>query len=406
MQFLFIIIGGILGYYYFLYRNKFDIFTLAFLCCEFYFMPGFFGFTTRVFDDRSREYIKCSNQIYYVFILVLLWLFIFTLLNDKRVNVVKYKKKIKINTYYVANICSIILIVIISMFLLIDGKDVFGKSKLEYIEQIGVIYQIMRYLIPLVFGFAIMSKSKLAYIISVIGLSIDLYMSNRTVLLLCIMIIILVYIYTNEKKYICNKYKKIFIILPIICGMFFIFERVIEPIQKKDWTEFNRRILSVETYIDSVIVSEPFVTQTILEEVIKTQYTLNENTIVNLLNNKNSTFNDKFQADLFPTITRYKMAENIWAEVYSNYKMLGVMIMSVIYSFIIYILNIFILKFRGSIYMPYLFLVSANWIFFIHRGSVINQFLRQKNIFLVFSVCLISSYTFNMLSRKLKLWIK
>lgn len=99
------------------------------------------------------------------------------------------------------------------------------------------------------------------------------------------------------------------------------------------------------------------------------------------------------------------MAENIWAEIYSNYRLVGIFIMAFIYSFIIYMLNKFILTFE-RIYLPYLYIVSTNWIFFIHRGSVGNQLIRQKNIILVFGVCIIVSYIFNIFKKRSVAWKK
>lgn len=410
MKIIFMLISLAFLYYYFIFRKKLDIFTIAFLCCEFYFMPGFFGFTTRVFDDKSREYIQCSDTLYGIFILIIMFLFIFTIFNDfnNKENIFINRDKTnykKMDITLVANVCTSILTVITILFVIIEGKNVFGKSKLEYINDIGLIYQIFRYLIPIVFAFAIIDKNKFAYIVSGIGICIDLYMSNRTVLLTCIMTFIIIFIYNNKKDYIYKKYKKVLILVPIICISFLVFERIIEPIQKKDWVELNKRVSSVETYIDSIIVSEPFITQTILEEVIQKDYRMEENTIMNIFDKNKKTFNDHFQPDLFPKITRYKMAENIWAEIYSNYRLVGIFIMAFIYSFIIYMLNKFILTFE-RIYLPYLYIVSTNWIFFIHRGSVGNQLIRQKNIILVFGVCIIVSYIFNIFKKRSVAWKK
>lgn len=414
MKIIFILSSLIILTYYFIYRSKLDIFTIAFLCCEFYFLPGFFGFTTRIFDDKTREYIKCSDKLYFIFILVIVFLFIFTIFNDKEIHTFFYKYNQKegdvfnskdddkkMDNNLVSYTCTSILIIIIIIFFLIEGKSVFGKSKLEYMGSIGIVYQILRYLIPIVFAFAIVNKNKFSYIASAIGISIDLYMSNRTVLLLCILTFILAFIYKYDKKNI-YKYKKILIIIPIICISFLVFERIIEPIQKKDWKEFNKRIVSTETYIDAIIVSEPFVTQTILEEVIKKDYRV-KNATINLFD-KNNTFNNQFQSELFPEITKYRMAENIWAEFYSNYKLIGVFIMAFMYSFIIYILNLCILKLKNSIYLPYLYIVSSNWIFFIHRGSIVNQLLRQKNIILVFGVCIITAYILKICFKSIQVW--
>ncbi len=403
MKIIFIIISFMLVYYYFINRNKLDIFTLAFLCCQFYFIPGWFGFTTRVYDDGTREFIKCSNELYCVFLLTIIFLFVFTLVSDKRSKVLPVKFGKNVDFTLLTNICSFILIIVLILFIFINGENVFGKSKLEYIDNIGVIYQILRYLIPIVFLFGVINKNTIAYIVSSLGIIIDLYMSNRTVSLICIVTFILVYIYNNKKNYI-YKYKKYLIIIPIVCISFLVFERIIEPIQKKDWIELNRRIFNVETYMDSIIVSEPFVTQTILEEVIQNNYKVKENTITNYFNEDRNTFNDNFQPDLFPNITKYKMAENIWAEGYSNYGFLGIIIISFIYSFSIYILNTCILKFKNSIYIPYIYIVSANWIFFIHRGSVGNQITRQKNILLVFGSCLLLAYAFKIIRKRINSW--
>lgn len=405
MRIIFIIISLVLFYYYFVYRNKLDIFTLAFLCCEFYFMPGWFGFTTRVYDDRTREFVKCSDTLYYVFLITIIFLFIFTLISDKKLVLPQIESSKNIDITLMTNICSFILIVILILFITVNGEDVFGKSKLEYIGDIGVIYQILRYLIPIVFLFAVINKNIIAYLTSSVGIIIDLYMSNRTVSLICIVIFVLFYIYNNDKKHIYT-YKKYLIIILLICISFLVFERIIEPIQKKDWTEVNRRIANVDTYVDSIIVSEPFVTQTILEEVIQKNYKVKENTITSYFYKNRSTFNDNFQSDLFPKITRYKMAENIWAEAYANYDFLGILIMSFIYSLNIFILNILILKLKNSIYTPYIYILSANWIFFLHRGSVVNQLTRQKNILLVFGSCLLAAYIFNIARKRLSLWKK
>ena len=232
MRIIFIIISLVLFYYYFVYRNKLDIFTLAFLCCEFYFMPGWFGFTTRVYDDRTREFVKCSDTLYYVFLITIIFLFIFTLISDKKLVLPQIESSKNIDITLMTNICSFILIVILILFITVNVEDVFGKSKLEYIGNIGVIYQILRYLIPIVFLFAVINKNIIAYLTSSVGIIIDLYMSNRTVSLICIVIFVLFYIYNNDKKHIYT-YKKYLIIILLICISFLVFERIIEPIQKK-----------------------------------------------------------------------------------------------------------------------------------------------------------------------------
>ena len=200
MKIIFIIISFMLVYYYFINRNKLDIFTLAFLCCQFYFIPGWFGFTTRVYDDGTRDFIKCSNELYCVFLLTIIFLFVFTLVSDKRSKVLPVKFSKNADFTLLINICSFILIIVLILFIFINGENVFGKSKLEYIDNIGVIYQILRYLIPIVFLFGVINKNTVAYLVSSLGIIIDLYMSNRTVLLICKETFILVYFYNKKKN--------------------------------------------------------------------------------------------------------------------------------------------------------------------------------------------------------------
>ncbi len=43
-----------LFYYYFVYRNKIDIFILAFICCNFYFITNWIRVITRGVNYKSK----------------------------------------------------------------------------------------------------------------------------------------------------------------------------------------------------------------------------------------------------------------------------------------------------------------------------------------------------------------
>lgn len=389
MKYIFIILNIITFYNLIIKRKQFDIFTFGYLSSIIYFSPAFLGFTTRVSDSGMRSYININNELYYIYISVILIIGIFVYIFDKlNISYDTTFELDKLNMNLLSVVSSAILLCVIIAFLVRNGSNVLGKSKLEYIENLGVIYQVLRYCTPIVFGASLLSRNKFSIIVSIISIIIDLYMSNRTTVMICTSMFILNRLFNVDRPFI--KYKKLLISI-ILSGLFLmVFERVIEPIQKKDWLELNHRLTNINTYIDSIIVSEPFVTQTILEEVIDKGYSVKSNTYTNILNGKKSeTFNSQFQKDLFPDITKYRMAENIWAEGYSNYKWIGVVSLIIIYPSVMFILNLLLYNNKSSLFTPLIYISSINWCFFIHRGSLINQLMRQKNSILVFGVCII-----------------
>lgn len=371
-------------------RLYFDFLSLMFFSTLFYFLPFLWGFVT-IKENGVFKYISINSETYNIAIILFLCILIATYLYDKYIRV-----KIKQNVYYMPmdkgfdKFCIYLFFIISILFYMIQGRFMIGKVR-DLSTMIG-IYKIWSNMILILGGVSIVSNNKLGVFISILGGIFDLYLGDRTIF---VILVIVLTTYILIKK--CNKgiihYKKMIVIILLIISPLIVYKKLIGPIQRGNINEFIDRITKIETYTESIVSMEPFTTQCILNEVISKNYKIKENTLVSIKNlipliekTKYSTFNEQMQKELFEDI-EYGMGANIWAEVYSNFSIMAVYIMILIYVFIGVIGNILFEKVDVYILKVIILISFPLFIFYVHRNSIVYQInLNLRVIYLYIGV--------------------
>ncbi len=381
-------------------RSYFDFLSLMFFSTLFYFIPFLGGFVT-IKEGGVVKFIDISNETYNIAIMLFLCILSGTLLYDKYI---KNDKKTKIVNTEIdkgfAKFCLLLFCIISILFYIIQGRFMIGKVR-DLSDMVGM-YKVWSNMILILGGVSIISKNKIGVFISILGAIFDLYLGDRTMFV--ILVISLITYMLIEK---CNKglihYRNILVIILLIVSPLIVYKKVIGPIQRGDIDELIRRITRMETYTNSIVSSEPFTTQCILNEVVSKNYKVKENTLTSIKNlipltekYKYKTFNEQIQNDLFKNV-KYGMGSNIWAEIYSNTSILGVYIIILVYVFIGVIGTILFEKTEKNSLRIILLISFSLFIFYIHRNSIVYQINLNLRVIYLY---LVTIYVYKMLKNK------
>ena len=179
-------------------RLYFDFLSLMFFSTLFYFLPFLFGFVI-IKEKGIVKYISINSKTYNIAIILFLCILIVTYLYDKYIRV-----KIKQNIYYVPmdkgfdKFCIYLFCIISILFYMIQGRFMIGKIR-DLSNMIG-IYKIWSNMILILGGVSIVSNNKLGVFLSILGAIFDLYLGDRTIF---IILVIILTTYILIKK--CNR---------------------------------------------------------------------------------------------------------------------------------------------------------------------------------------------------------
>jgi hypothetical protein len=172
-----------------------------------------------------------------------------------------------------------------------------------------------------------------------------------------------------------------------------------EGLSSGDFSVLLNVLTLPSSYVDAFFRSEPFVTATIINEVISNRYELPLEHLTDALaiaipfaaglDAGPATFGSMFQRDLFPEVT-FGMAHNIWAQMYAIGGLVGVTIYAILFGLGIVALQHFMQRTRGSL-AAFLALSAAYWAFYSHRNDFFYQLVLQRRILFAFLAVLICS---------------
>jgi hypothetical protein len=149
---------------------------------------------------------------------------------------------------------------------------------------------------------------------------------------------------------------------------------------------FGKTLSTAAPYIAALTESEPFVTQSILNEVVRQGFQTESGYIGNQLLSGvpggktlfgidvsgTPTFNDLFQNQIFPTIKTYSVANNPWAQAYAAGGYVGVSILAVVFSSALCILSALFWSTSG-ISRAVIAVISTWTAFYFHRNDFMTE---------------------------------
>lgn len=182
-------------------------------------------------------------------------------------------------------------------------------------------------------------------------------------------------------------------------GVFiFSYQNLKEPIRNADWAEAGNRLANPLWYLQGVMTSEPFTTQTVLNEVVRNDFksgtdhlwsaTQHLFVFTPALGAEASRFNDQYQPALFPAVD-HGLANNIWAQMWSAGGWPLLVAFVAVYVATLGLGSRLVaagdpaIRGGAALFMAY-------WAFYIHRNELLVQVGLQKQMLLVWVLCVVA----------------
>jgi hypothetical protein len=188
--------------------------------------------------------------------------------------------------------------------------------------------------------------------------------------------------------------------LVILGGLAIIsYQNLKEPVREGNWSEVGSRLSDPLWYFQGIMTSEPFTTQTVLNEVVRKDFRTGTDHLTSAshhlivfapsLGAEAARFNDQYQPALFPAVD-HGLANNIWAQFWSAGGWPLLLAFTSVYVALLA---------GGSRAMqttdPALralwAVFFAFWCFYIHRNELLTQLGFQKQTLLAWAACTIAA---------------
>lgn len=187
-------------------------------------------------------------------------------------------------------------------------------------------------------------------------------------------------------------------------GLFIIsYQNLKEPLRAGDWPEIGRRLGSVQWYLGGIVTSEPFTTQTILNEIVRRDFRTGTDHLWSAthhlivfapaLGAEAQRFGDEFQPALFPNVD-HGLANNIWAQMWSAGGWTLLTAFALIHVAMLW-LGSWCLRVRDPATSAAVALFFSYWAFYVHRNELLVQIGFQKQVLLTWAGCVLGAMVFS-----------
>jgi len=201
-------------------------------------------------------------------------------------------------------------------------------------------------------------------------------------------------------------------ILALISGFaVFAYKGLYIAVKRGDIDLIISNVVNPKYYLSTIESSEPFITQAILNEVLRQSFVIGIDHLKSLfyqlvlfapdLGYNIVSFNDIFQPALFPESGWMGMANNIWGEAISSGGWPLLIMFAIIYSLLLGV-GSYLLRSHDPEIKAGMALIFSWWAFYINRNDLFNQISFEKRIVLLWMGCVVGSMFINLLAERLK----
>jgi hypothetical protein len=384
-------------------RRGFDVFALALASCVIYFLPGLFGFG--FFVEADVPYVSLLLPGSYMCMSVVLSVLIaFAVVHDAlgRFSAGRFEVWTFEADQFTAPTSLTVATVALAATLLTIGPEALTQQKKLFIDELGYTYWTFEIFASLGTLIAFAQHRFQLLFAGILLLMVDLMLGFRLGAITTILGALLLAGAEWSDRRLLTRWR-----LLLVLGLFFLaalvwkemISGVKEGLSSGDFSILVNVLVSPNSYADAFFRSEPFVTTTILNEVVRNHYELPAAQLsgafaivlpfVASLDIEAATFGSLFQRDLFPEV-KFGMAHNIWAQMHSIGGLLGVASYAIVFGLVIVVLQVLIRRTRGSL-AAFLALSAAYWAFYSHRNDFFYQLILQRRIFFAFLAALLCS---------------
>jgi hypothetical protein len=388
---LFFCVVSVLGLSYFLLvKRRFDWFSVAFFSACTYFLPGFFGYTSYLTPVGWIE-TPINDEAYRIMILVGSMIFAGAIINDL------YSKEVDIDNAGEQDVDVLNVLICLAAFGLIlmfltTGKALFLPDKQIMLVELNRSYILFSTATMIGGTIAYEQRKWFAFVLFCSFTMFDLFIGFRTTLAIMSISIFTLWLSKREGKRSLLHYWK-----QLLAGIFgvlflFLYAQIAYAVKVIDFDLLMSVLFDTNIYSTMLLNSEPFVTQSTLNEVTAQNYHVGIDHLKGIfyqiilfapeLGLDAKSFNDLFQTDLFPEV-EYGMANNIWAEMWSAGGWPLLLVFIVFFVIILKLMNILTARISNITQRAFVAVAASYWAFYIHRNDINYEIVLLKRVLLV-----------------------
>jgi hypothetical protein len=358
-------------------KRKFDFFSIGFASGLVYFLPGFFGFVRSGSDFTVAEPLQPGTYIVFISVLacVVLGAVIFDQFAEARPKATDRYIPLTLTTETALAVAAFALVATI----LTSGSDLFSAQKSVVQESFTRWHVLFRYASLFTVAFAILRRQTSFAVVGGLFLLFDLYVGFRIGLVIGLLAAATLILNRKGEQSLLQSEKRSLLLGMFLVVAVFLYKRVYIVVKLGLWDTVVSRITSPDLSFLALMGTEPFGTQTVLNEVIRTGFEVDPAHLgsvtallvpfSNVLGAEIVTFNDLFQQELFGGVARGGLANNIWAQMYAIAGWLGIGIIVPLYVGLLAAGSWLLNHSRGAA----LALVAISFVFiafYLHRNDV------------------------------------
>ncbi len=404
MQGSFIAIAVLGCAYFLLCLRQFDFFSVGFFSACVYFLPGFFGYTVAPVGVGMAVPVDLEEQTYLVMVGVLSAIWAGACLFDHTGR--RHAGVWSLHGSTAAAFCATLLAVIgYALIWATAGEALLSDDKLAMMESLNRWHVLGATAAPLGATLAFAGRRWLLLTACMALLLFDMYIGFRVSFGIALIAIFTLHLahYGPHRFAVQNWRLGCLGVASVV--LLFVYKQIYVAVKLGLWDEVLDRLTDSELYASAILMSEPFNTQAILNEVIAQDFHVGmahfQDVLLQFLlfspelGRAPVSFNDLFQSTLFASDLDYGMANNIWAEMISSggWLLLGLFLGVFV---LMLMLGSCWIRSRDATLAAGAAVMFSYWAFYIHRNDVLYQVNLEKRTILVWIACLILSRFFTL----------
>jgi hypothetical protein len=392
MQTFFIIISVIGLIYFFFVKRRFDWFAVAFISACVYFLPGFFGYTSYL-TLSGWDTSPINDTAYGIMLLVETAVLSGAVVNDLLIED-KGARTIAESSKGNGHILAVFLFLSLfgmGMMLLTTGSAIFDTDKQAMLAQLNRWYILFYTAVMLGCVLSFEYGNRVFFALFCLLALFDVFVGFRMAFALIGIGITTLWLFRRGKQRLLLSSWKPLIAVPAVALFLFFYKQIQFAVKYGDVALLKNLIFDPATYAAMFTQSEPFVVQSILNEVTQQNYTVGMGHLAGVLYQfilfspelgmDAISFNDLFQPALFPE-SDYGMANNIWAEMWSSGGWPLLVLFVIVFVMVLKLLSVVTQSDRAS-KRAVVAVMASCWAFYIHRNDITYQIALEKRIVLI-----------------------
>lgn len=374
--------------YFLLSHRRIDLFSLAFASSCVYFLPGFFGAIP--YGGAGEATVALESETYLVMAAVMAAITVGAWMFEPHgghatVRAASVADPVASQVALIASVIGLVLT------LQSDEGDLFSADKVEVLSAVSRWFYIYAVSASLAVVLAYLHRQWWTLLMAATLLLFSVYVGFRSHFAMTVIAVFLVHFQAQGAQRFLGR-NQVATVLALTAAMFFFsYKFVYRMVKLGEYDVVAERFVDPQFHLQAIIDSEPFATQMILNEVLRSRFETDGAYIVEGLAAQSIlfserfgleavAFNDLFQPVLFPDID-WGMAGNIWAQ----------MLAAGGWPLLLGFLALFVLTLRtGSRWLEtaglttraLIALGGSYWAFYIHRNDIGYQVILEKRVLL------------------------